>query len=915
MLVLSLVGREREAALIGGLLDHIDSRGAAAVVEGAAGVGKSALLSGARTVARDRGFAVMSTAGVQSEADLPFAGLHRLLRPVLPRVGDLPLPQREAVRAAFGMAEATASELFLVGLGALGLLTDAAASRPLLVSVEDAHWLDRPTADVLAFVARRVESDPILVLVATREGYDSPLREAGLPELHVDGLSDEAARQLLDERFPELSALARGRLLAEAQGNPLALLELGPGIASDGAGDAPLASRLPLTARLEQAFAARAAELPAATRTLARVAAADEDNSLATVLAAATIVDGAPRTVQDLVPATQAKLIEIDGEELRFRHPLVRSAIYQAASVAERHAAHGALAELFVDEPDRSVWHRAAAALGPDGEVASALEEAGRRALGRGAAATAAAAFERAAALTREPGTRGRLLLDAAGMASSLGRTETALRLLRDAGALELGPRDRAQSILIEDSLRRGPAGDPARVRELVQTASRVAAIGDRDLAIDLLTAAASRCYWGDLREHGRDVVRAAESLGVAADDGRLLFVQAFAAPIERDAVVLGQLDRTAPPENAAALYLRGMAVCLAGAFDRALPLLSASAQRLREQGRLRMLAQVLSIRAWAALEVGDFATAIPSAEESARLWSETANPLWETGARIAQATLAALRDDRAAVETLTGEAERLALPRGAAALLSLIQYARGLLELGQGRHAEAYEQLRRIAEPGDPASHHLTVCHTIGDLAEAAVHSGHRDAAVALMRELEPLAGQTPSPWFHAQMLLARVQLAADHEAQDVFEDARSRDLTAWPMIRARLELAYGERLRRQRQRRESRAPLRAARDAFDALGVTAWAERARRELRASGESSRRRRRDSLDELTPQELQIVQLAAQGFSNREIAQQLYLSHRTVESHLYRVFPKLGVTSRAQLVARWAAGFVSPRNDS
>jgi ATP/maltotriose-dependent transcriptional regulator MalT len=240
---------------------------------------------------------------------------------------------------------------------------------------------------------------------------------------------------------------------------------------------------------------------------------------------------------------------------------------------------------------------------------------------------------------------------------------------------------------------------------------------------------------------------------------------------------------------------------------------------------------------------------------------------------------------------------------------LSLVQYARGILELGQGRHAEAYEQLRRIAEPGDPAWHHLTVCHTIGDLAEAASHSGHRETAAALMREIEPRAARTPSPWLHAQMLLARVQLATDDE--QVFKAALSRDLTGWPLNRARIELAYGEWLRRHRRRRESRAPLRAARDAFDALGVDPWAERARRELRASGESSRKRRRDALDELTPQELQIVQMAARGLSNREIAQQLYLSHSTVESHLYRVFPKLGVTSRAQLVGALGSRLGAP----
>lgn len=439
-------------------------------------------------------------------------------------------------------------------------------------------------------------------------------------------------------------------------------------------------------------------------------------------------------------------------------------------------------------------------------------------------------------------------------------------------------------------------------------------AMDERSLAVDLLLAAASRCYWGNLREAGREVVLAADSLGPAADDQRLLFVQALAAPIDRATVVFGELERTARPDDAAGLSLRGMAVCVCGAFHQALPLLSVAAERLREQGRLPMLAQVQTIRAWAALEVGDFAVAIPAAEESARLWSESeapsTAPVRHKGL-AARAMIAALRGDTPAVETLTAEAERLAQPRGVALLLSLAQYARGLLELGQGRHDEAYEELRRIGEPGDPASHHATMCHSIGDFAEAAVRSGRRALAATRVGELEPLGQRASSPWFQVQLLLARVHLAAGDEAQEVFEDALSRDLTGWPLIRPRIELAYGEWLRRSRRRRESRAPLRAARDTFDALGVTAWAERARRELRASGEVSQRRQPDSLDELTPQELQIVQMAAQGLSNREIAQRLYLSHRTVESHLYRAFRKLGVTSRAQLVNALGSRLGSP----
>jgi ATP/maltotriose-dependent transcriptional regulator MalT len=331
------------------------------------------------------------------------------------------------------------------------------------------------------------------------------------------------------------------------------------------------------------------------------------------------------------------------------------------------------------------------------------------------------------------------------------------------------------------------------------------------------------------------------------------------------------------------------------------MPLLDASAQRLREQGRLQLLAQVLSFRAWAALELGNFAIAIPAAEESSRLSTEGQQPLWQSGALLAQAHIAAMRGDRATVERIIDEIAPIALPIGAAPLLSLSQVASGALDLGEARHAEAYEHLRRLFQPGDPACHDLTACHSIGDMVEAAVHSGHRDEAVALMSATEQYAEELPSSWFHAQLLLGRVQLAAEGSS-DVFEQALTADLSAYPIMRARIELLYGEWLRRHRRRRESRGPLRAARETFDALGLSPWAERARRELRASGETSRRRAPDTLDELTPQELQIVQMAARGLSNRDIAQQLYLSHRTVETHLYRVFPKLGVTSRVQLVA-------------
>jgi DNA-binding CsgD family transcriptional regulator/tetratricopeptide (TPR) repeat protein len=846
---------------------------------------------------------VLSTAGVQSETNLPFAGLHQLLRPILAHVDQLAPLQRNAVMAAFGMTDAAAPDPFLIAMAALELLSDAAARSPVALIVEDVQWLDRPTADALAFVGRRVESDPIVLLAAIRDGYDSSLLEAGLPELRLDPLADGAARELLDAHFPELAPAVRTRVLEEAEGNPLALLELPAALGSSvRGGEEELPTCLPLTTRLEHAFASRAAELPSATRALLRIAAVDDGGVLTEIMSAAEIVSGVRPTVEALVPAVEVQLIDVDGPTVRFRHPLVRSAIHQAASVAERHAAHAALAQVLADDKDRRAWHRAAAAVGMDPTVASELEEAAERAQRRGGIVAAVAAFERAAALTAEPARRGALLLRSAALASELGRSEMVRRLLREADSLELGSHDRARSMWLGDVLHEGPAGDPARVHALIETADRMAVEGDTDLALSLLSAAASRCYWADIGEHARhEVLLAADRLGVVGEDPRLLQIQAYAAPIERGAAVIECLPSAMRDADPGGLYLLGTAAYLVGAFEQSGSLLATAAERLREQGRLGLLAQVLVSRAWGAiLLAADLGVATTAAEEARRLAAETAQPLWQARAQVAQAMVAALRGEQSVVEDLTAEAERFALPIGAAALLAVVQVARGLSALGQGRHAEAYDHLRRLSEPGDTARHQMILCFAMSNLAEAAAHSDHRDQARSVMRQLEPLARQTPSPWFHVGMVYARVLLADDEDAGALFEDALGRALTSYPFMRARLQLAFGAWLRRQRRTAESRAPLRAARDAFDALGVCPWAARARQELRASGESSRRRTPDTLDELTPQELQIVQMAAEGLSNREIGQRLYLSHRTVESHLYRVFPKLGVTSRAQL---------------
>jgi DNA-binding CsgD family transcriptional regulator/tetratricopeptide (TPR) repeat protein len=905
MTAVPLVGRDRERDTISRLLEGVHDRGGALVVAGEAGAGKSALLAAAAGMAADRGMLVLSTAGVQSETNLPFAALHQLLRPVLAQVSNLPAMQREAMQAAFAMTDAAVPDLFLIALATLELLSEVAGGSPVVLIADDAQWLDRSSADVLTFVARRVEWDPIAVLASVRAGHDSPLVAASLPGLRLRGLADRPAQDLLDAHFPGLAPAVRERLLKEAEGNPLALLEL-PTALSSGArgGEAVLPRHLPLSVRLERAFAARTAALPATTRVLLQVAAAGDGSVLAEIMEAARIVAGVRPVAEDLDPAVGAGLIQVGGPVVRFRHPLVRSAVYQAATVAERHAAHAALAGVLAGDPDRRAWHRAAAVVGKDPTVATELEEAAGRARRRGDLITAVAGYERAAALTEDPRRRGELLLRAAEVASELGRSEMVRRLLREADALELGPRERAWSMWLADAFPGGSARDPAPVHALAETARAMIADGDSDLALSLLSAAARRCYWGDLSgQPVADVLDAADRAGIVPDDPRLLYIQAYAAPLERGATVLGQLARLDLPGEPGALQLLAFAATLTGAFDRALPLSGAAAARLREQGCLGVLAQVLPIQSWAAIMVGaNYPAAVTAAEEGARLAAETTQPLREMQAWLAQATIAALRGDHAAAEDLAARIERTALPLGAASNLALVQYARGLSALGRGRHEEAYGQLRRVYEPGDPAHHHLFVSFDIGDLAEAAAHSGHRDEAHTIMGHVESLARQTPSPWVYAALRYARAVLAGDEEAEAAFRDAAGDEgMARWPFLRARLQLAFGEWLRRQRRTTESRAPLRAARDAFDALGVTPWGERARQELRAAGETSRRRARVALDVLTPQELQIVQMAAEGLSNREIGQKLYLSHRTVESHLYRTFPKLGITSRTQLL--------------
>jgi DNA-binding CsgD family transcriptional regulator len=901
-----LYGREHElqvvADLVGGLAE---GAGGALLIRGEAGIGKSALLAAAAGLAADSGARVLSATGIQAEARLPFAGLHQLLRPLLSLAERLPPRQRTALLSAFGMADGEPAEPFVIGLAALEVISDAAASSPWLLMADDAQWLDEPSCAVFGFVARRLAAEPVALLIAVRDGIASPFDDAGLPGLLLAGLAEPAAKALLDARAPGLNPALRDRLLAEAAGNPLALVELPkamrPGRSAPG-GLPP--SLLPLTARLERAFAAQESGLPAATRAVLLAAAADDDGALPEVLATASALTGTEVTADALLPAIAAGLAEIGETGVRFRHPLIRSAIYQASDISQRRAAHTALADLLDSQPDRRAWHRSAAVLGPDEQVAADLEAAAARAERRGAVTVAVDAFRRAAQLSEDAPSRSRRLQHAATTAFGSGYPELGEDLLRAVESLNLAADQRAWVAYYRETFSGGAWSGATMVDSFVGLAERMRAAGHTGAALDALLSIAMRCYWGNPGERTRSaVIAAAEKLPVPNTEPGLLLILASADPVRRGALVNARLEGINPADtDPVGMYLAGVAAGTVWSWDRSLPLLDTGVKGLRRQGRLGLLVQALVTQAWAAFHSSRMPVAMSAAGKAARLAPETGQGHWAHAARLVQALVVAASGDAEAAAAMTQESEAGYLAMGAAPNLGLVLFARGRSAVVNQRYAEGLAYLRRILDPADPAHHPYVGTWGLADLVESAAHAGDLDAARTYLDQLESLAAGTSGSLLLAAAAYARPLVADDDDAEHLYLAALAEGLTSWPDYRARMLLRYGEWLRRQRRAAEARAPLREARDSFDALGFASLAERARLDLRAAGESSSRREPRPWDQLTPQELQIARMAADGMSNREIGQQLYLSHRTVSAHLYRIFPKLGITSRTQLHA-------------
>ncbi len=905
----ALVGRDDVLRV---LLDRLveEDPGATAIgLLGDPGVGKSALLERVEQEARARGHAVLRSRGNQSETHLPYASLHQLVRTLLPRVDALPVNQREALLACFAMGSSVEVNPFFTSLAVLELIVDAAARTPLLVSLDDLDLMDQPSVDVLAFVARRVAGEPVLLVGTARAEVPAFSDRHTTLWIELEGLDDDAAASLLESRSPGLGSGLRERVISQAVGNPLALVEIASALETGSDEWTELDEDLPMTSRLEAAFITRADQLDSRARAVLDVAATDDGDSLHEVLAAAALLHGGPIDRSDLQPALEMRLVTVSGDRYRITHPLVGSAVRHAMTLDTRHRAHAALAEVLADHPDRALWHRAASAPGPDEELAGALERAAADARRRGAVATAVARLERAAALSQDGEARVRRLLGAAELEYELGRFARVEQIRGQVSRMPLTVSDRSRLTWLEGVFHDGSSSEPAEVRRLVALARRATSVGDADLALQLLFGAARRVWWRDPGDDvRRDIVSAAQAVPVADGDPRVLAVLALAESLQLSPTVTAHLaswpaDAGGRPDLAGLL---GIAAFCVGDHERAETFLSTAVVELRAQGRLSLLAEVLALRSWAEINLGIF-DAARSADEAMRLGDETGQAVWAATARAAVALVDAVSGRWAPHHELLAEAEHTAMstPNASSSILSGIQLARGLGELSIDRPERAYAELRRVFVPTDPAYQRIQQFWALGYLADAAVLTGRRDEALSVVDSVAPLAGPEPAPGSVIAVEYARAVLADDARAEELFGAALDGAASQYPWHRARLLLAHGSWLRRQRRIMESRDPLRAARGTFAALGASAWADRADQELRATGEPGWRPASQPQERLSVQESRIAGLAAQGLSNREIGQRLFLSHRTVSSHLYRIFPKLGITSRNQLAVALA----------
>jgi DNA-binding CsgD family transcriptional regulator len=900
-----LYGRGDDCAVLTRLLTAAQGgTSAALVLRGEAGVGKTALVDWLHHEAAQRRVEVLRCAGVLSESHLPFAGLHQILRPAIHVMPGLPRLHREALNGALGLSGRRGVDPFLVGVAALSLVGELAGDTALTCIVDDAQWLDPSTADVLRFVARRLDAEGVLIVFTVRDPDESTFDAPGLKEHRLRGLDDHAASSLLLERAPMISAEVKGRLVEHHAGNPLAIIELAP-LLSDGqlSGHVPLPDPLPMGGEVERLYAARAADLSPDAQQLMLLAATADTADLALVLGASKALGIDAASLQD---AEASGLITARHGVVMFKHPLVRSAIHQQSTFLERQRGHLAMAALLSDEAnaDRRAWHLARAATGPDAKLADLLEASADRALARGGPASAVDRWQWAAEFSPSDVDRARRLLRAAEVAVQAGQPQRARQLLASGAALlqDAHTRARSQALLGAIEMRHG---SPEAAYHLLLDAAEDLAEHDPGAALDsLVLAGEAATFLGDprltlevsarataLRDAGEAVAGPVVDLLVGLGK---LFEGNWS---EGSRILVGVIDQSVVSADYDHVLRSGRAAMYLGRLQDARTLYARAVAQARSSSSPGQLAPMLDRLAYIELLLGRLPDAEVHGIEGLRLAGDLG-----LDAGVALASMATLHAYRGQADECRAQAS-LALEVAAARQLKMVsagaQWAIGLLELGAGRPAEALVALESVASVAE--GHPGILRWATPDLVEAAARSGRPEASAAAVARLDAWTEASGFPIPAAALARCRGLLASGDEAISYFEAALGfDDLDTRPLERARIQLLLGETLRRSRQRAQARVHLRSALETFERLSAHPWADRARSELRATGESTARRDHTDSERLTPQELQIAQYAADGDSNADIAAKLFLSRRTVEYHLAKVYTKTGVSSRRQL---------------
>jgi len=875
------------------------------VLHGEAGVGKTALLDYLHEQAS--GFRVARAAGVESEMELAFAGLHQLCTPMLSHLASLPGPQRDALSTVFGLSSGQAPDRLLVGLAVLGLLSEAAEELPLVCLIDDAQWLDQASAQALAFVARRLLAEPVALAFAVRVPSEEQ-RWRGLPLLTVQGLSGGDARALLDSvTLGRLDERIRDRIVAETRGNPLALLELPRGLtAAELAGGFGLPDALPLASRIERSFLRRLESLPVKTQRLLLAAAAEPIGEVALLWRAAAWL-GVGADAAD--PAEAAGLIEL-GARVRFRHPLLRAAVYGSAAVPDRREVHRALAEATDPgaDPDRRAWHRAHAARGPDENVAGELERSAGRAQGRGGVAAAAAFLQRSAELTPDPARRAARALAAARAKFAAAAPDAAYELLAMAELGRLDELQRAQLARLRARMAFAERRGSDAPRLLLDAAKKLGPLDGglaRETYLEALGGAisAGRLGRGLTAQETAEAARTAappapqppRPLDLLLDGAATRLTEGYIAGVPPLKRALDALRRHGGRSEADIMGWLPLSSIAAEVWDDATwhELTARAVGLAREAGALAVLPIALTYRAAVDVHEGEFGAAAGLIEEANAITAATGG----TSLGYISMMLAAWRGEEASALELINAVVQDATARGAGRVLGLAWYAAAVLHNGLGGYEAALAGARRACEYEDLGFFGFS----LAELVEAGARSGASDEASAALRQLGERTRAAASEWALGVLARSRALLSDGPAADILYREAIDRlGRSRMAVHLGRAHLVYGEWLRREQRRAEAREHLRAAHDMFGRFGAAAFAERARRELQATGETVRKRTVDTADALTVQETQVARLAARGHTNPEIAAQLFISPRTAEYHLHKVFSKLSISSRRQL---------------